>query len=149
MAKNFIMKITILLFFLIANSSFAQSVHDTALLRTVGTTINLDSVRRSEFQLYIDSLNQYKGGHFPKFVFNKCFDLQGFFWPSFHSPVSLRWKVLSGVNSKSVLVALLKSKDKRLKEKCYYGSTPYPNLHIPMLDQSFYELISKRLQQMK
>ncbi len=61
----------------------------------------------------------------------------------------LKWMVLEKVNNKQTLKKILDSKDLRLKEKCGYSNDFYPHLVIPMIEESFYQLVLKRYNEMK
>jgi len=127
--------------------SFAQKYADSEII--VNTSIDLVKARHEEINIFADSLNNYKRGRLPRFLFDECFDLQAGLWEGLHSPVSLRWIVLEKVNNKQALKKILESHDKRLKNKCNYNSQgTYPELVIPLLEKSFYQLIQERYDQL-
>jgi hypothetical protein len=142
--------VILMMTFLIFSSCLGQKLSDSTLKYLVGYRLDADSLRKIQFQLYVDSLNNYHKGSLPKYLFDVCFDLQAGLWKGgLHSPMSIRWSVLEKVNNKKVLNYILSLNDKRLKRKCNYMATPYPNLTIPMIDKSFYDLIKMRYEQIK
>jgi len=141
---------TFLLIALIFKMQFllGQSVSDTPTVK-VGLEINNAKVRDGKIVLYADSLNNLINGVLPDFIFNQCFDLQRYFWQDLHHPISLRWEVLEKVNNKNALKQILGLKDKRLKIKCDYVKNSSPELTIPMISKSFYQLVRKRYKEIK
>jgi hypothetical protein len=139
----------IFILFLIVNASylFAQNKSDSGNLKTI---INIDRVkeRQKRIDIFADSINNFKGGDVPSFLYNACFDLQASLWNGFHSDVSLRWTVLQRVNNKKALKMLLKTGDKKLDEKCGSLIKNNPEEYIPLIDKSFLDLIRKRYKQM-
>ena len=146
----------ILVFIFNVQFLFAQGDKDSTLTLPNGKTITLpyalsdiildvklDAVKEGQIEMnaFVDSINNYRGGEaLPDFLFDECFDWQeGKFWEGIDAPISVRWKVLSGVNNKKVLKTILATHDKRLKKKCpNAGVTVFPYYVIPMIDKSFY-----------
>lgn len=122
----------------------AQEVNDTI------PKIGIDRVkaREEKITVYADSINNYVSGTLPDFLFDECFDLQSSLWQGFHSPVSLRWKVLEKVTNKQALKAILDTHDKRLDKKCSYDKGSNPEIVVPMIEQSFCQLMGKRYKQL-
>ena len=110
------------------------------------------SINRSPellWQKFADSINSYnKTGIFPGFLNDICLDWNAGYWPGFHSPNAVRWKILSLVKDKKSLELLVENKPEVLKTKCdrkwtYKG---YPgDLTPPMNDISTYDLVIRRL----
>jgi len=140
----------ILLFTLIFNvqSSIAQINKDTSITVSAGVGINRVEERQKKITEFADSLNNYTVGTLPYFLFNECFDNQSNLWEGFHSPVSLRWRVLEQVHNKEALKRILAQHDKRLKRKCRYDKGAYPEFTIPMIKKSFRQLLRKRQRQL-
>lgn len=128
----------------------AQQIKDTGQNITV-SLLRVDRVKQRHDQInaYADSLNSYISGTLPNFIFNECFDWRKDLWEDFHSPVSLRWIILSKVPNKRALKTLLLSHDKRLKRVCKYkGEKVYPYITVPMLEITTYRLIKRRYGQL-
>lgn len=105
--------------------------------------------RAKRLGVYVDSINAYDHGALPSFLDDPCFDWNVSLWESFHSPVSLRWMVLSKVSNKNALKAILANKDRRLKLVCSRQKDKvYPFLTVDMIEQSTYKLIQKRYRQL-
>ena len=117
----------------------------------VNVSFGIDRVkaRHEKINVFADSLNSYTNGTLPNFLFDECFDLQSNLWDGLHSPVSLRWKVLEKVNNKQSMKMILATHDKRLKQKCSYDKGSNPQIVVPMIQKSFYQLIRKRYKQIK
>lgn len=127
--------------------SIAQNKIDSVVI--VNSSIDLIKERNAAINIFANSLNNYSGGRLPAFLFDKCFDLQSGIWEGFHSPVSLRWKVLEKVNNKNALKLILDKNDRRLKRKCSYDNHgEYPQLVIPMIEKSFCQLLWERYEQL-
>ncbi len=142
------MKIVLILFILF-NAQFliAQKHNDTA-FNLNGLRLDRVKERNQKIVIYADSINLYSGGKIPNFLINECFDLQSYLWQGFHSPISLRWKILGKVNNKKALKRLLDSNDKRLLSICNYEKGTNPEIVVPLIGKSFYELIWKRYKQL-
>jgi hypothetical protein len=123
--------------------------NDTIVNPTFGIGIDRVNERQKKITVFADSLNNYTGGELPNFLFDECFDLQSNLWEGFHSPVSLRWKVLEKVNNPQILKKILDTHDKRLNKRCYYDKGSNPAIVIPMIKKSFRQLIRKRYKQLK
>ena len=141
---------TSLFFLLFLNVQFlnAQNNKDTSIHVSVGLGIDRVKERQQKINIFADSLNNYKGKGLPRFLFDECFDLQRNLWNGFHSPVSLRWKVLEKVNNKQALKKILDAHNKRLDQKCDYDKGSNPEIIIPMIEESFYQLIQARYRQL-
>lgn len=126
----------------------AQNKNDTLVTVSVGLGIDKVKERRETLKGFADSLNYYKGGALPYFLFDECFDKQSFLWDGLHSPASLRWKILEKVENKDALKKIISSNDKRLKRKCKYDKGSNPEILIPMIEKSFFELLQKRYDQL-
>ena len=142
------MKAASLLIILFFSAEFliAQKNNDTVVIVNVG--IDRVKERHEAINVFADSLNNYAGGQLPDFLFDECFDLQRNLWEGFHSPVSLRWKVLEKVNNKEALKQILATHDKRLKKKCSYDKGSNPVIVVPMIKKSFCQLLRKRYKQL-
>ncbi len=110
--------------------------------------------RELRWQEFADSINSYsKTGIFPAFLNDVCLDWNGAYWPGFHSPTAVRWKILSLVKVRMSLELLLKNDATTLKNKCslkWNGDNSYPgDLTPPLNDISTYELISRRLKELQ
>jgi len=130
---------------------FAQVISDTSqdVLVTVGIGINFKKLRDDKIRTYADSLNNYRTGKLPDFLFDECIDWHKSFWESLHSAVSVRWIILEKVYCKQALKAILDSQDKRLKKVCDHQCDKiYPYLAVPMIEKSFYQLVTKRYKQL-
>jgi hypothetical protein len=114
------------------------------------TLVEIDRLKEQEKKIktYADSINSYTSGELPQFLFNECFDLDGSLWKGFHSPVSLRWDVLNLVTNKIALKKILDVHDKKLEQKCNYSKGTNPEIVIPLIDKSFYQLILERYQKL-
>lgn len=143
----------LILFVLVTRTCYAQNKSlssDTlpdiknVIVTKIGIKKNIDSILNN----YADSLNHYAKGELPFFLFNKCFDLQRSLWKGFHEPISLRWAILEKVNNKESLKIILNSHDMKLKLKCAYDKGSKPQIVIPMIEKSFYQLIKKRYMQL-
>lgn len=122
---------------------------DTSIHVSIGLGIDRVKERQEKINSFADSINRYAEKELPSFLFDECFDLQSSLWEGLHSPVSLRWKVLEKVNNREVLRTILNTNDKRLKKKCAYNKGSQPEIIIPMIEKSFYQLIRKRYKQLK
>jgi hypothetical protein len=126
----------------------AQTARDTIFF---SLSIGIDRIaqRKELLKLYSDSIANYKGGALPVFMLDVCLDWNASLWESLHSPVSIRWKILSEVTDKKALELLLQTHKKQLKKVCpRRGENVYPFLKVPMIEKSFYELIKKRCAQL-
>lgn len=141
----------IVLFMLIFNVQFsiAQINKDTSITVSAGLGINRVEERQKKITEFADSLNNYAGGTLPYFLFNECFDNQSNLWEGFHSPVSLRWRVLEQVHNKEALKRILAQHDKRLNRKCRYDNGVNLEFTIPMINKSFHQLLLKRQRQLQ
>jgi hypothetical protein len=141
----------ILLFILLLSVQplMAQTNKDTSV--TVSTGLGIDRVKERQEKIieFADSINNYSGGTLPNFLFDECFDLQRNFWEGLHSPVSVRWNVLKKVNNKEALKRVLAIHDKRLKKKCRYYKDSNPEIIIPMIGKSSFQLIRKRYKELQ
>jgi hypothetical protein len=137
-----------ILFFSVQSLS-AQRNNDTVVTISVGLGIDKVKERQKKIKCFADSINNYKGGVLPTFLFNECFDLESNLWNGLHSAVSLRWNVLKKVSNKEALKKILASHDKRLKRKCNYDKSANPLIEVPLIRKSFYDLIQIKLSQLK
>lgn len=138
------------LFIFIFTAQFlvAQNKNDSIVTVKVGLGIDKVKERQEQIKRFADSLNYYSSGKLPSFLFDECFDNQLFLWDGLHSPVSLRWKIIEQVENKDALKQILSSKDNRLKRKCNYDKGSNPEITIPMINKSFFELLQKRYEQL-
>lgn len=138
--------ISILLF--ICQFSFAQSRKDSII--PIVTYLRIDRVkeRQEKIDAFAAKIDKYEKGELPDFLFNECFDFQGGVSMGFHMRRSIRWEVLKRVNNKHALGLILKSRDKRLEKKCIEGSSSMYDASIPMIDQSFRQLMHKRYKEL-
>ena len=127
----------------------AQRSNDTIVGPSIGLHIDRVKQRQERLNAFADSINYYSSGALPRFLFNECFDFESDLWESLHSPVSLRWKILQNVNSRKALQMILNAGDKRLKKKCSYKKGSNPELIVPMIRKSFFQLVRKRYKQLK
>ena len=136
-----------ILFILNVHFSSAQKNNDSIVVRG---NIGIDRVekRKEIINNFAEKINNYKQGKLPSFIFNQCFDLQTNLWEGFHSPVSLRWKVLEKVTNKKALQHILFTNDKRLKKKCRYNKVSNPEITIPMIQLSTFQLLRKRFREL-
>ena len=141
---------TYLFVMLLFNLQFliAQKNNDTVITVSVGLGIDRVKERQEMINTFADSINNYRAGTLPDFLFDNCFDSQSNLWEGFHSPVSLRWKVLEKVSNKDALKQILATHDKRLKKKCNYDKGSNPEIIIPMIEKSFCQLLRKRYKQL-
>jgi len=115
---------------------------------SMSTGINFIELREKKISAYADSINRYTGGVLPNFLFDLCLDWKAEYWPGLHTATSVRWMILEKVNNKTSLKLILNTRDKRLKSRCNHVSdNVYPYLSVPMIKQSFYQLIRKRYRQ--
>ncbi len=137
-----------LIFILLFNTQLlaAQSKNDT--LTTVEVEIDKKLEREEKITFFANSINSYDGGDLPAFLFDSCFDTQFDLWEGLPGPVSLRWMVLEQVYNKEALGLILSSQDKRLKTKCKYDKRANDGIVIPMISESYYQLIQKRYKQL-
>ena len=142
------MRLRLLLIFLLNQTILSAQTSDTAITASAGLSIDKVKQRQERINAFADSINNYKGGALPEFLFNECFDAQSDLWDGMHSPVSLRWKVLEKVNSKQALKQVMAMHDKRLKTKCRYDKSSNPEIEIPLIRKSFCQLIRKRYKQL-
>lgn len=124
----------------------AQTNNDTVVTVRLGTGIDRIKEKEARISLFADSINNYTGGKLPRFLLNKCFDRQSNLWKGPHSSVSPRWKILEKVNNKEALKRILSTNDKRLKRKCKYSKDS--EITMPMIKESFYQLLWKRYEQL-
>ena len=106
------------------------------------------------WQKLADSINSYsKTGIFPSFLNDICLDWNAGYWPGFHSPTAVRWKILSFVKVRKSLELLLKNEPETLKIKCslkWNGDNSYPgDLTPPLNNISTYTLIQRRLKELQ
>jgi len=139
-----------LLFILLFNVQFLIAQKNTDTMVTVSVGIGIDKVkeRQEKINSFADSINNYVVGAIPDFLFDECFDNQSNLWTGLHSPASLRWQVLEKVSNKEAIKYILATHDKRLKRKCTYDKGSNPELIIPMIKKSFYQLLRKRHKQL-
>ena len=139
-----------LFFMLLFNTQFlfAQTKSDTSVLVSVGLGLDKVKERQEKINAFADSINNYTTGALPEFLLDECFDNQVSLWEGFHSPISLRWKILEKVSDKDALKQILATHDKRLKRKCRYNRGSNPEIIIPMIRKSFYQLLQKRYRQL-
>jgi len=130
------------------NFAFGQSKIDSQIVVSP-FSVSTSNLRQKEISKYTDSINHYLGGKIPSFLLNPCFDLQRNLWLDMHSPVSLRWEVLENVTNKRAMEKIIKTKNEKLNVICQYSSTAYPEIVIPMIDKSFFELLNMRYKQIK
>lgn len=129
--------------------TFAQTKRDSIEKLLSSVSSPLKKLHVVEIAPYVDSINNYRDS-LPRFLLNPCFDWNASLWEDAHSPISLRWEILSKVTNMKALETIILQKDKRLKLHCSHSSDKvYPYLAMPMIDQSFYQLIRKRYQQLK
>jgi len=129
---------------------FAQHIPDSIRSKIDFKTMDFKEENEKELHSYIDSINSYTKGPLPNFLADECFDWRSYLWNGLHSPVSLRWIILTKVSNKKALKAILDRNDKRLKQVCgRKHDKVYPYLSVPMIEMSFYQLIQKRYKQLK
>ena len=101
---------------------------------------------------FADSLNNSKKGKaLPIFLSDECIDCKASFWPGLHTPISVRKKILSKVNNSNTLLILIKSNNVFLKKICTKkpNKNEYPNIKIPDIHKTYYELILERIKEIK
>ncbi len=101
---------------------------------------------------YADSINNSTAGSkVPGFLFNPCFDDDPYYWNGMHVPISLRELVIKKVRNKEALSFLLTNFTKELSIKCpkKVDSSVIYTIRIPLIDKSFYDLLTHRLEQLK
>jgi hypothetical protein len=126
----------------------AQNLKDTAELITVTKGLKAPS-RNNEVKAFADSINNYiTGNPPPRFLLDECFELDNLLWKSFHPTNSVRWEILSHVYNKKALQGLMQAYPDKLKKKCSYERIHAYKISIPTADQSFYQLINMRYQQL-
>jgi len=129
--------------------SIAQNIPDSIKSKVVYETMDFKVENEKEMNSYVDSLNTYSKGPLPSFLVDECFDWRAYLWEGLHSPVSLRWIILKRINNKNALKAILDTNDKRLKQICgRQHDKVYPYLTVPMIEQSFYQLIQRRYREL-
>jgi len=111
---------------------------------TVGLSVNLLDKKEEEFSNYADSINNYSGGEIPSFFHNLCIDWQRSFWQGLHSPMSIRWYIISKVTNKEALGKLIATNVESLHEICSMQRDEALSLPLPMIELSYYELLVKR-----
>ncbi len=135
--------------------SYGQSktnISDT-ISQIVVSKLSINRSPELRWQAFADSINVYSmTGIFPVFLNDVCLDWNITYWPGFHSPTAVRWKILSLVKARKSLELLLKDRPNTLKSKCslkWSGDNSYPgDLTPPLNNISTYELINRRLQQL-
>jgi hypothetical protein len=96
--------------------------------------------------LYADSLSNYQSGPLPNFIKEICFEhTHEYLWPSIHSPISVRWKILEKVTNRKALIRIINSEEPSLDSICLEKGID----RIPEDGASFKQLITKRLKQLK
>jgi hypothetical protein len=114
---------------------------------------NKNSKERDRFlKPYVDSINNFtEGSKVPNFLFNPCFDNNSWYWNGMHSPISLREMVVKKVKNKNALEILTKNFVNELSVKCpkQVDSSGIYVIRIPNIEKSFYDLLSKRLEELK
>ena len=101
---------------------------------------------------YIDSVNNFtEGSKVPNFLLNPCFDNNPWYWNGMHSPISLREMVTRKVKNKNALEILTKNFVNELSAKCprQVDSSGIYVIKIPLIEKSFYDLLNKRLIELK
>ncbi len=145
------MKCLILIFTILFSFQFRGSGQVDTSFVLVGK-IGIKRGAAYHWQDIADSINSYsKTKIFPDFLKDECIDWNVSFWEGFHSPVSVRWKVLSLVTEKRSLELLLQKRPEVLKRKCNLKRTyqAYPgDLTPPLINISMYELIIRRLKEL-
>jgi|SRR6185503_7502084 len=101
---------------------------------------------KAKMSAYADSLNNYNGGPLPSFILRPCLDWDKGYWPDLHTAVSIRWLILQKVNNKNALKMVLRTNDSRLKQICTQKADKF--LSIPMIEDTFYQLIKKRYKEL-
>jgi hypothetical protein len=144
-----IKKMKLLLLTILVFNAYCLSAQNKSDSTVIITHFQIDRVKEREKKVLVfaDSINNYKGGDVPHFLYNECFDFNAPLWRGFHSNVSLRWQVLEMVNNKNALKILLKSHDKKLGKKCSLVDTYDQENGIPLINKSFLDLIRKRYRQ--
>ena len=120
----------------------------------VVTKVGIDRSPELRWQEFADSINAFsKTGLFPTFLNDICLDWNVGYWPDFHSPTAVRWKILSLVKDRKSLELLLIDRPKTLKSKCslkWNGGNSYPgDLTPPLNNISTYTLVQRRLKELK
>jgi hypothetical protein len=131
------------------NAHAQEDKHLDELKSLIGFTVSILKPIEDSLRLYSDSINTYKGGILPDFLSDECFDQRRGLWPGIHPSVSLRWEILKDVNNKKALKLILKTNDKKLKQKCTSEKEPFPLSDIPMSEYSLYSLIKKRYKELR
>ncbi|SFW26461.1 hypothetical protein [Chitinophaga sancti] len=123
----------------------AQRKNDAAEVLVMPLHIDRAKGREDKLVLLADSLNNYKGGILPDFLFDACIDWNASYWKDLHAATSVRWLILKHVTNKQSLKLIIDQHDKRLDELCRKkAENVYPYLKIPMIKKSFYQLIKDR-----
>ncbi|SDF70686.1 hypothetical protein [Chitinophaga filiformis] len=110
--------------------------------------VSVDEINEGRIARYADSINCYRRGELPYFLTEACFDYRRSFWPSFHSPISVRWSVLKQVKNKKALKRILNTNDPRLKRTCYTGKQDAYGIVVPDIEKSFFDLLKERYDQL-
>ncbi len=132
------------------HSLFSQNINDSISIEDLIHCISINGleIQRQKYAAYADSLNNYSGGEIPFFFNDLCIDWQRSFWEGLHTPMSIRWYIISKVTNKEALKKLLSSDDKKLHEICSMQKDPVLSRTVPMIELSYYELIKKRYNQL-
>jgi hypothetical protein len=122
-----------------------QETNENNPIDYLNVTVDREQEIEKQLKQFADSLNNFSRDKVPSFLFEECLDWRKNLWKGLHKPISVRWEILSRVYNKDALEILLKQSGGRLKKKCSLKSeSVYPNLKVPDINKSFYQLIKKR-----